>query len=88
LKPPLESITISTLGDLLDEGMGMTWICEGCSRDIDLTLARAIEIWGQDRRYVGWNPPVKCARCGGRDISCRVRANTTIKQSAGRPFDT
>ncbi|MBB4003849.1 hypothetical protein [Aurantimonas endophytica] len=82
----LTPIIISTLDDLLDEGMGLAWICEGCSRDLDMTLGRAIEIWGRDQRYVRWHPPVKCARCGSRDISMRVRANT-IKQATGTPFE-
>lgn len=80
------TITIATLGDLADEGMCMAWACNDCSRDLDLTLSRAIELWGRDQRYVNWKPPVRCARCGSRNISIRVRANTTIKQDTGTPF--
>ncbi|HEV7436609.1 MAG TPA: hypothetical protein VGO22_17345 [Pseudorhizobium sp.] len=50
-------ITISTLGDLADNGMGLAWACDDCYRSLDLTLARAIELWGRDQLYV----PLECA---------------------------
>jgi DNA-directed RNA polymerase subunit RPC12/RpoP len=81
-----KSITISTLGDLADHGMGLAWHCEDCGRELDLTLAKAIELWGRDQTYVRWDPPVKCAGCGSRNISGRVRANTAIRQATGTPF--
>lgn len=80
------SITISTLGDLADNGMGLRWACNDCSRDLELTLASAIRRWGRDQTYVRWRAPVKCAGCGSRNVSVRVQANMTIKQDAGTPF--
>lgn len=82
----LRSITISTLGDLADAGMGIAWACDDCHRDLDLTLSRAIGTWGRDQTYVRWKAPVRCARCGSRNVSMRLRANSTIKQGTGTPF--
>ncbi|MBB4001000.1 hypothetical protein GGR03_000047 [Aurantimonas endophytica] len=87
MKPTHQSFTISTLGDLVDNGMGIAWACDDCHRDLDLTLSRAIEMWGHDQTYVRWKAPVRCVRCGSRNVSMRIRANTTIKQATGRPFE-
>jgi hypothetical protein len=79
-------ITISTLGDLLDSHMGLSWACDDCHRSLDLTLARAIELWGRDQVYVRWRAPVRCAGCGSRNVSMRVLADVRIKQETGTPF--
>jgi hypothetical protein len=81
-----QSITISSLGDLADRGMGLTWACDDCYRGLDLTLARAIKIWGTRQRYVRWRAPVKCAGCGSKNVSMRVQADVSIRQATGTPF--
>ena len=80
------TITIATLGDLADAGMGLIWYCDGCGRPLALTLARAIEMWGRDQVYVKWTPPIKCASCGSKAISGSVQANTTIAPAPPDPF--
>ena len=80
------TISISTLGDVADAGMGIAWACDDCHRGLDLTLARAIELWGRDQVYVRWRAPIRCAGCGSKNVSMRIRANTTIKSGTGTPF--
>lgn len=72
-------IRIETLGDLLDGGYDLTWYCgnDKCGRTLDLTLARAIELFGRDRQFISDPIPAKCSVCGSRKISKSLRAPGT-----------
>ena len=73
-RPSPDPHTIDTLGKLADARMGLVWTCNECHRTLGLTLDEAIRRWGRNRVFVRWAPPLKCAECGSRDISMRVRA--------------
>ncbi|ORE91022.1 hypothetical protein [Aurantimonas sp. 22II-16-19i] len=67
---------IETLGDLRDHAMSLSWYCadERCARLLGLTLARAIELFGADQVYIGWQPTgIKCAECGCRETTMIVQ---------------
>ncbi|MEF2550017.1 hypothetical protein VQ042_01395 [Aurantimonas sp. A2-1-M11] len=84
--PSPNPAAIDTLGKLADAEMGLVWYCDDCNRRMELTLVRAIEIWGRDQVFIRWRPPIKCGGCGSRSVNCRVQANTAIGQPTGKPF--
>lgn len=71
------SIRIETLGDLRDNGYTLTLHCTAirCLRPLDVDLARMIELFGADTVYVAKRWPVKCAKCGCRQISMTLGQN-------------
>jgi hypothetical protein len=72
--PSEDPHTIDSLGKLADNGMGLAYACDDCHRTLDLAIATMIGIWGRDRVFVRWRPPIRCARCGSRNVSGRVQA--------------
>lgn len=66
---------ITTLGDLRDHAMSLTWYCAGCSGKLSLTLAEAIERFGAGQRYINWQlPGFECRRCGSVQTTMIVQA--------------
>lgn len=82
---PDGSVSISTIGDFIDEGMGITAYCGGCGRGQTLDLERLAEKLGRDHGALAGDlkPKLKCARCGSKDMSFIVRSNAGWNGSGG-----
>ncbi len=68
---------ISTLGNLRDHDMSISFYCGDpkCARLLGLTMEMAIELFGANQRYVGWQPSgIKCAECGCRQTTMVIQA--------------
>ncbi|ORE93944.1 hypothetical protein [Aurantimonas sp. 22II-16-19i] len=68
---------IRTLGDLRDHDMSISFYCADpkCARLLGLTMELAIELFGADQRYVGWQPQgIKCSECGCRHTTIVIQA--------------
>lgn len=74
-EPSPDPNEIDTLGKLADNGMGLAFSCDDCHRTLELPLERMIALWGRDQVFINWQPPIKCATCGSRNVSRRVQAN-------------
>lgn len=77
-------LSISTLGDLKENGCVLTFYCEAvsCGRMLGLDLDKAIALWGEDLRYIGFRWPVKCSACGSKTIGVRVSPGSYRDQVA------
>ncbi|WP_331822871.1 hypothetical protein [Aurantimonas sp. A2-1-M11] len=45
---------------------------------MDLTLERMIKTWGRDRVFIRWQPAIKCAGFGSRNVSASVLAKAGL----------
>lgn len=75
IDPVTRTFSISTLGDLIDEGYKITAHCRSCNagtRAVDLKKVAAIV--GRDWTYIGrgrrW--PIHCRDCGCKDFQIYV----------------
>lgn len=87
-----DPIVIATLGDLIDARMDLLVYCgrglgaHPCGRKLDVGARQLAELFGREESYVAARFPLKCARCGSRDLEYRVQADTTIAPSSPDPF--
>lgn len=84
-EPSPDPNEIDTLGKLSDNGMGLAFACDDCSRPLDLSLPRMIDLWGRDQVFIRWQPKIKCAGCGSRNVSPRVQAKVPGRQTQESP---
>ncbi|MCB8835914.1 hypothetical protein [Aurantimonas sp. VKM B-3413] len=73
----MSEIVLDTLGRLAARNHGLVFYCDDadCRRRLDLTIERAIEIYGPDQNIIRWRPAgIRCAACGCREVECRVQA--------------
>lgn len=87
---PDGSISISTLGDFIDEGMGITAYCDGCHRGQSLDLERLADRLGREHGALARDlkPKLKCARCGSKNISFTVLSHAGWDGTGGHSLST
>lgn len=74
---PDGSITISTLGDHIDEGNDISAYCDDCGRSTYLNLEKLAEKLGRGHSaLVGkLGPKLKCSKCGSKRMSFIVHVH-------------
>lgn len=83
----MAGITISTIGDLIDEGYAIHAHCgriPGCGRKLDCDVYD-LAIWlGRRHRFVKTKLPLRCSRCGGTDVFVTIEPDTRSREAAMR----
>lgn len=62
-----------TLGHLRSLGMGLIAHCDGCGHS-ELVLDALIKRYGPEAVYIQRKWPLRCKRCGSREIVVMVKA--------------
>ena len=76
---PTYPVTIETLGNLIDHGMGASLSCPTCLKagrpDVrDIDLKQLAERVGRDWCFINRRWPIRCATCGEREVEVRITA--------------
>ena len=67
----MPGITISTIGDLIDNDMWMTAWCPTCKTNVPIDLHRLAEKYGRDESYIVSKTRIRIthAVCGTKSLS-------------------
>lgn len=82
---PDGTLSVSTLGDFIDEGYDYYAQCSDCSWRTRLSLERLAERLGRDHSALAGDlvPKLKCSRCGSKRMTFTVVPNAGWDGSGG-----
>ena len=79
------SIRLATLGDLREQGCGLSAHCgrRDCGRHVQLDLDALISRLGPGHSYLAPDlvPKLRCRDCGGREVGLTLHANLGYRPS-------
>ena len=71
-------IRISTIGDLIENGFGLSAHCETCNRYAPVNLYRLARQYGRKATFVKSKNTIRlrCSRCGASPCDCKLAPPT------------